>query len=342
MSITLKALAEAAGVSRGTVDRVLHQRGAVKKVVRERIERLAKELGYVPNMAGRALSAHRTPYKIGVMIPALGNVFFDEVIEGINAAAREFQELGAQVQILSISGYDVQEHVSTIRKLGQSGCRALCLATVNTQESRAAINELVESGLKIVLLNTDVEDSRRLCYVGSDYLKAGRTCAGMLSMLVNLPRLKVLTVAGSKLILGHNLRLQGFREELQRLQVPFEEVASRESSDSDVIAREVTYAELSAHPEINCIYVTGAGTAGVGAAIKQTGRSDIICVGFDDIAGNKALLREGVLKFVICQQPRSQGYHAVKCAFMALAGRLGENPRDYITETIIKIDSNLD
>ena len=45
MSVTLKDLAEAAGVSRGTVDRVLHDRGAVKPEIALRIKALVKEMG---------------------------------------------------------------------------------------------------------------------------------------------------------------------------------------------------------------------------------------------------------------------------------------------------------
>ena len=77
MKVTVKSLAQAAGVSRGTVDRVLHNRGGVKPEVVLKIKNLAKELGYIPNRAGKALAAYKTPIKIGVMLPSIGNPFFD-------------------------------------------------------------------------------------------------------------------------------------------------------------------------------------------------------------------------------------------------------------------------
>ena len=56
MTVTVKSLAKAAGVSRGTVDRVLHDRGSVKKELAIKIKALAKEMGYVPNRGGKNLA----------------------------------------------------------------------------------------------------------------------------------------------------------------------------------------------------------------------------------------------------------------------------------------------
>ena len=102
MKVTVKSLAQAAGVSRGTVDRVLHNRGAVKEDVAKRVRLLAKELGYVPNRAGRALAAYKTPIKIGALMPSVGNAFYQEIIQGINDAQREFQDLGLEVVLKEV------------------------------------------------------------------------------------------------------------------------------------------------------------------------------------------------------------------------------------------------
>ena len=59
MAVTLKQIAEIAGVSRGTVDRALHDRGRVSPEVAERVRRIAEELGYHPNAVGQALARSR-------------------------------------------------------------------------------------------------------------------------------------------------------------------------------------------------------------------------------------------------------------------------------------------
>ena len=89
--VTMKKIAEICGVSRGTVDRVMHGRGRVSKEKAESIRRAAKELGNEPNPAAKALSESKTQPKVAVILPSEGNPFFDEVIRGLQAAADDYK-----------------------------------------------------------------------------------------------------------------------------------------------------------------------------------------------------------------------------------------------------------
>ncbi len=342
MSVTVKSLAEAAGVSRGTVDRVLHGRGAVKPEVALRVKALARELGYVPNRAGRALASFKTRCKIGVLLPSIGNIFFDSVLDGISQAQAEFSDMGVDVVVKKLQGYEEQEHLKAIDDLIASGCNGLCIATVNTGLIRDKINDCVSNHIIVVTLNSDVQGSDRLCYVGCDYTKAGRTSAGMLSIMQRPEKLNILIVTGSHLMYGHNQRIEALKDELNALGVDYQIARVVESNDSDIIAQQLTAESLESDPSINCIYVSAAGVQGTGAALIASGRRDIIAIAFDDVYSTKELVRAGVFKFVICQQPERQGYHAVKRAYMAVSGIISDRKvDDFITENLIKIKSNL-
>ena len=342
MTVTVKTLAKAAGVSRGTVDRVLHDRGSVKKELALKIKTLAKELGYVPNRAGRALSGVRERYKIGVLLPSVGNAFFDGVIEGIDKACTEYAELGVDVILKKIQGYEEHTHLEAIDELKKMGCSALCIATVDTPKVAEKLNECQALGIKVILVNSDVSNVNRVCYVGADYTKAGKTCAGLLSLISKSNKLKILVVTGSKLHQGHSKRIKGFIDELKALKVDFEISEQIESNDSDIQAQVRTTEYLQNHKDINCVYVTGAGVQGVGAAIIATGRQDIVGIAFDDIYTTIEMVRAGIFKFVICQQPDRQGYHAIKRVYLVLSGIINEQTLgDFYTDTIIKIASNI-
>ena len=71
MSVTLKDLAKASGVSIGTVSRALNDKNEVSAKTSERIRQLAQELGYIPNRAGRALSSQKNINFIGICIPSI-------------------------------------------------------------------------------------------------------------------------------------------------------------------------------------------------------------------------------------------------------------------------------
>ena len=81
MSVTLKDLAKASGVSVGTVSRALNDKKEVSAKTSDRIRQLASELGYIPNRAGRALSAQKSISYIGVVLPSINSPFFDESME---------------------------------------------------------------------------------------------------------------------------------------------------------------------------------------------------------------------------------------------------------------------
>ena len=89
MSVTLKDLAKASGVSIGTVSRALNDKNEVSAKTSDRIRQLAQELGYIPNRAGRALSSQKSINYVGIVIPSINSPFFDDIKKGIDMALKE-------------------------------------------------------------------------------------------------------------------------------------------------------------------------------------------------------------------------------------------------------------
>jgi len=79
--VTIKKIAELAGVSIGTVDRALHNRAGVNPEVSRRIKEIAVSLGYEPNIMAKALSTKRKPIRIGVLFHVKPNPFYESFIE---------------------------------------------------------------------------------------------------------------------------------------------------------------------------------------------------------------------------------------------------------------------
>ena len=121
MAVTIKDIAAAAGVSRGTVDRALHGRGDVSAEVRERVLRIAEELSYRPNRAALGLAALKKAVRVGLLLPSEGNPFFDEVIRGARAAQESLSDFGAAVVLESVRGYEPKEHLRALRALAGKG-----------------------------------------------------------------------------------------------------------------------------------------------------------------------------------------------------------------------------
>lgn len=92
---TIKEIAELAGVSRGTVDRVLNNRGAVNPKTARKVLEIAQALDYKPNRAGIVLAAQKKNLKIGVILFDTGNPFFNDVIEGVNKRRKSLADITA-------------------------------------------------------------------------------------------------------------------------------------------------------------------------------------------------------------------------------------------------------
>ena len=100
--LRIKDIAQLAGVSVGTVDRVLHNRGEVKEETKVRIHKIVKELGYTPNIIAKSLASKKT-YQIAVLLPGPqhGNPYWEKPLDGISKAAAEIKDFNAVVQVLT-------------------------------------------------------------------------------------------------------------------------------------------------------------------------------------------------------------------------------------------------
>ena len=81
--ITQKQIAELAGVSRGTVDRVLNRRGEVSEDTKNKVLTIVKALNYKPNRAGKSLVISQKNIKIGCIMIQADNPFYTELNQGI-------------------------------------------------------------------------------------------------------------------------------------------------------------------------------------------------------------------------------------------------------------------
>ena len=337
---TIKQISELSGVSRGTVDRVLNGRGHVSPEKERLVRSIAEQVGYKPNRAGKALAARKKSYIISVLLASEGNPFFSEVISGVHAAERELHDYGVKVVLRTLKGYDVDAQIAALTEMGADSS-ALIFNPINTPEVAGKINELAARGVQVYTLNTDIENCRRLCYVGSDYFEGGRIACGMLGLMTGgAANVGILT--GSVHILGHKQRIDGFLDVMYKKYPKFRFLSIMETQDDDMIGFESTRKMLTDHPEIDTIFLVAAGIYGVCRAVQsfQPGRR-LHIVSFDHIPQTEELMRAGLIHATICQQPFAQGYEAVKLAFNSLMSGAPPKQQQFIVKNDIRILENL-
>ena len=339
--MTIKEIAQLCGVSRGTVDRVLNHRGKVKPETEAVILRTIHRMGYTKNIAGKALTVRKSAPVFGALISSEGNPFFDDVIAGFRKAEEELVDYGVTVLLKTMRGYDVQRQLALMDELDEAGMTVLVMQPINDERIEKRIRQLAEKGVPTITVNTDIENSCRLCYVGSDYASGGETAAGLMR-LVTRGQANLGIVTGVSSLLGHVQRLEGFERHLREI-CPDMHVLDHVSAMDDMEhSYRMTLEMLRRHPEIDTLFIAASGTFGACRAVIELGmEKNMRVVSFDNVPSTIEMMRRGLVRAVVCQQPILQGYQAIRAAFDILLTGTSKQGEQIIMENQIKILENL-
>src|SRR6184192_2831238 len=167
-SVRIKDIAQKAGVSTGTVDRVLHNRGRVAPEVEKRILDIIAEMGYEPNLIARALGSKKT-YRIAALIPDPAcDYYWREPQLGIEKAENAIKQYGVQVHQYIFNPYEVSSYIGQAKKLTESNPDGIFLSPIFYHDTLPFFKEWQDKNIPFVLFNTHIAESGALSYVGQD------------------------------------------------------------------------------------------------------------------------------------------------------------------------------
>jgi len=145
-TVTIKDVAEDAGVSTATVSRVLNKSPLVTEDLVERVQQSIRKLGYRPNAAARALKTKQTR-AIGILVPDIANPYFMHIIKGIEDVISPLE----YSLLMASSDEDPMKEQQLLNVLSEDRIDCLVLATAGSNED--AIETVYSSGLPIVLVD---------------------------------------------------------------------------------------------------------------------------------------------------------------------------------------------
>jgi LacI family transcriptional regulator len=309
--LTLRELAREAGVSLATLDRVLHGRGGVREETARRVrEAMARRSG------GRGDRARSM--RFALVMPEGANVFMQMIRDHVAEMSSWLAARKVSVETIDTDVFNALKLAETLESL-QGRFDGVAVVALDHQSVRAAIDDLVASGMFVVTLVSDVPGSRRHHYVGVDNVAAGRTAGALVGRFVRASSGKVGVVAGSMLLRDHAERVFGFQQvmglEFSHL-VPLNPV---EGGDQDEVNEDLTARLMSDHPDLIALYNVGAGTPGVGKAIVEAGREErIVFVAHDLTPFTRRGLSRGLVDAVVSQDPGHEARSAIR-VLMALS-----------------------
>jgi LacI family transcriptional regulator len=278
-SVTLRDVAERAGVHPATVSRALNlqTRGMVSAETLERVLESARELNYRTNAIARSLRTQRSQ-TVGVVIPDIANPLFPRIVRGIDNALEEVR-YGSLVAYTDGRDDRLLERFELLRQRGVDG-----LLVATARHSDPALDMLVAGQVPVVQINRRSQNNAIPSVTPDD--RGGIRSA--VEFLVELGHEKIAHLAPPKSHSTGRSRIAGFRAAMRRagLPVPPGFVQSGRFITLDEGAR-LCAALLEAHPEVTAI-VAGNDLMALGCydALSAAGLrcpEDVSIVGFNDM-----------------------------------------------------------
>lgn len=313
--VTIKDIAKIAGISRGTVDRVINNRGNVDPVLEDKIKKIARDLGFRKNVIASNLASQKT-LKISVVVPdPESDLFWNIPVKGIKSALSylELHGISTEYHLFPISDREV--FCLKLENALAALPDAILLAPIYTNETLEYLQIGQNNNIPFITINTELQHPNILSYIGQNSFQTG-FLAGRLIQLSSAKKGPIAAIN-----LGHGMHnAMHYSEKINGIEQFF---SPHDHSDFPIITAECSeYKDperlraffddlISSNPDISAFFFTNSRAYRLLQLLspEEIGRYNF--VGYDLIDQNIALLKEGKINFLINQNPFLQGYLAI-------------------------------
>ncbi len=319
-NIRIKDIAKKAGVSEGTVDRVLHNRGKVSVKSTEKVRRVLKEINYTPNLIARTLGVNRN-YRLVALTPDPNlDPFWQQSFEGIKAGEAQLVQFGIHFNV-EYSFYDPTKK-ETFQKAAleifHSHPDGVLVAPLFYYASIPFFKELAEAKIPFILFNTHILEAKALSFIGQDLFKSGNLAAELVS--IGQPANSTFAVVHINEDLPNSVHLvekeKGFRDYFVS-PGNSHTIKTYVLNNTDIESFQESVTKIFNDTFLAGIFITTSKAYLIAPIVKKINPT-IRIVGYDLIKENMDCLNQGSIHFLINQNPMRQA----KLGIQALANHL--------------------
>ena len=318
---TTKDLANIAGVSRATVDRVLNDRKGVKQKTVDKVNAAIQQIGFVRNISAANLAKGKN-YRFMFVLPKSGDLFLAEILRHIKEAQASSASDMTWTTVHHVDENDPHEIAAFLATLSPEEFDGVAIMAPQTPQVRDAIMRLQQRGVPALPFISNQAISGQaisgIDWVGIDNTAAGETAATLLGRFVHAPKGKVLVIAETMQSRDSLERRRGFDRVLNSAFRHLEALPSLETYGSDERARSIISAALANTADIVGLYVLASeARAPVAVLTEISVKRHIVILAHERTPFTETALREGVLDAVITQDTG----HLVRSAIRKLRAK---------------------
>lgn len=332
--ITIKDIAEIAGVSVGTVDRVLHNRANVSQSAREKVEKVLKNMNYHPNVYASAL-AYNKSYTFYLLMPIHeSEAYWEEIEQGAQKAIETRRDFHIDVKIMYYERFNNDSFIEQYKKCIEQNPDGVIIVPVELDVTKVFTDSLHDKQIPFILLDSYMPDLKPLSFWGQDSFCSGYFAAKMLMLIASEEKQIMLLKQvknGQVTSKQQRNREVGFRHymkdhypniEIVELQIPFKSTKRK----YDIILKEF----FDAHPHIHHCITLNSKAHIVGEYLLRNNIRNVQIMGYDMVAKNAKCLKEGSISFLIAQHGYQQGFNCVDTLFKAVVLKEKVQPVNYM------------
>ncbi len=321
--VKISDIAQRAGVSTGTVDRVLHNRGEVSQKTRDKVLSILAELNYQPDILASTL-ALKKGYKFASLFPDAGteNLFWNAPLAGLNEALSEIEHFGVTLSRFFFKYNDQSSFNQQLEKIVAEPFDGVILTPVFFESTSSAMEKLTESNTPVVFINSNIESLGSLSFVGQDARQSGLVAGRLMDYSLNAEGcITIINFINEKGGNSHILnREQGFRDYFNAgnfakpRHLNTINIYTQEQTEVNRILLETIGTENPLCKTMG-VFVTNSRVFRVANFKKEFGLSNLILVGYDLLESNIDHLKKDNIDFLISQNPWEQGYKSLMALF---------------------------
>lgn len=304
---TIKDIAQLAGVSKGTVDRVLHNRGKVSPKALDSINAVLNEIDYEPNLIARNLKNNKI-YTISVVLPDPAyDSYWKPCIKGIQDAIKEFKAFNLSIKAHYFNPEDTNSFIDINENVLQLKPDAVLLAPLFFHEALTAIENYNKQGTLVNAFNNQVPSEEIRNFVGQNLYQSGRVAAKLMEVITQNGQIAIIHIDEKfKNAIHMQEKEKGFRNYFLENKKSDQDITTLKLKKSTY---EIKFTDfLKENPNLSGIFITTSKAYQVARIINETNNNKISIIGYDLLEDNINYLNKGTIDFLINQNPKQQVY----------------------------------
>lgn len=345
--ITIIDVAKLAGVSKGTVDRVVHNRGEVSIKSTEKVKQVIKELGYEPNLYASML-ATKKEITIACLIPEFAKgEYWEKIHLGILEGREDSGQFNVDVREFLYNQYNSDSFKKACKELLNSNPSGVVLPPLFKNDTHAFTNILSEREIPYVYVDSKLEDNSYFAYFGMPMYQSGYLCAHLLTE--RCPEKEVDKVAIIRIMRDKTRqsdptinRRAGFMDYMSE-HFPEAEIHNVFINPND---QKETYSTLDTffkeNPSIKFVVMFNSRIHLIAKYLTKNIVEGRRVIGFDDLEKNIEALNSGVVSILIAQHTKEQTHQAIKSLVDYLVMHKKPSKKDNYMHMDILTDLNID